>query len=132
MQVATASFTSQISVVRWGDETDRLGGAGKHITDVVGQPLQEVRSEFDLVVDNIVMRWARRALKTAVRYAEMYVSVFTNTTRPKTMADLARKSQIRTQQRHHGRPPFLVWDCHHQPRSAPRWDRSACDASCRR
>lgn len=70
VQVATASFTSQISVVRRRDETDRLGGTCKHVTDVVGQPLQEVRSELDLVVNDIVVRGTRRPLKTAVRYRE--------------------------------------------------------------
>ena len=67
MQVAPASFTSEVGVVRRGDETDGFGSASKHVADGVGKYLELVSLEPYFIVDNVIMGRAGRALKASMR-----------------------------------------------------------------
>ena len=66
MQVAATSLAGKISIIGGGDETDGFSGASKHITDRVGQQLQLIGLESNLIVHNIVMGGTSGALKSSV------------------------------------------------------------------
>ncbi len=64
MDVAPAALAREIGVIRGRDEADRLGRPREHVADVVRHALQLVRTNTDLVVHDVVVRRARRALKS--------------------------------------------------------------------
>lgn len=68
VQVAPPALAREIRVVRRRHQADGLGCTSKHIADCVGQVLQLVRAEAYAVVDDIVVRWAGRALEASVSY----------------------------------------------------------------
>lgn len=70
MNVAPATLTRQVRVVRRADERDGLRRAREHVAHVVRQLLQRVRGEPDLVVHDVVVRRPRRALEAPVRLQE--------------------------------------------------------------
>lgn len=70
MDVAPATLTRQVRVVRGTDKRDGLRRASEHVAHVVRQLLQRVRGESDLVVHDVVMCRTRRALEATVRLQE--------------------------------------------------------------
>lgn len=70
MDVAPATLTRQVRVVRRADERDGLRRAREHVAHVVRQLLQCVRGEPDLIVHDVIVRRTRRALQPAVRLQE--------------------------------------------------------------
>jgi len=70
MQVCTSTLARKVSVVRWGGERDGFGSTGEHVRNRVGESLEEVRLESDLIVDDVVVGGTDCALKTVVGLKE--------------------------------------------------------------
>ena len=70
VQVATTSLACKVGIIGGRDEADSFGGASKHITDGVGQQLQFIGLESNLVMHNVVVGRTSRALKTPMCYLE--------------------------------------------------------------
>lgn len=66
VEVAPPALAREICVVRRRHQADGLGRTRKHVADRVGQVLKLVRRETDVVVDDVVVRRAGRALEAAV------------------------------------------------------------------
>jgi len=67
VQVRAPTFACKISIVRWGGERDGFGGTSEHVRDRVSESLELVRLESDLIVNDVIVRGADRALKSVVR-----------------------------------------------------------------
>ena len=70
--MAPPALAREIRVVRRRHQADGLGRTRKHITDRIGQVLQLVRAEAYVVVDDIVVGWAGRALEASVSYIDLF------------------------------------------------------------
>ena len=66
MNVAPPALAREVRVVRGGDEADRFGRAREQVADVIREALQLVRADADLVVDDVIMCRAGRALQPPV------------------------------------------------------------------
>ena len=69
--VAPTPLASQVSVVRWRDEADSLGRTGEHVADRVGERLDGVSVETNLVVNNVVVSGTSRALEATMSYKRL-------------------------------------------------------------
>ena len=70
VQVRAPTFACKVSIVGWSSEGDSFGGTGEHVRDRVGESLEQVRLESDLIVDDVVMGGTDCALKTVVSLKE--------------------------------------------------------------
>jgi len=70
VQVSTPTFARKISIVRWSGERDSFGGTGEHVRNCIGESLEQVRLESDLIVDDVVVGGTDCALKTVVSLKE--------------------------------------------------------------
>ena len=70
VQVRTPTFACKVSIVSWSGERDGFGGTGEHVRDRVGESLEQVRLESDLIVDDVIVGGANCALKTVVGLKE--------------------------------------------------------------
>jgi len=70
VQIRAPTFACKISIVRWGGERDGFGCTSEHVRDRVGETLELVRLEPDVIVDDVIVRRTDCALKTVVRLEE--------------------------------------------------------------
>lgn len=66
MEIATAALAGQVGVVRRRHQAHGLCRAREHEADGVGQVLELVSLEANVVMDNVVMGGAGRALQSAM------------------------------------------------------------------
>ena len=70
VDVRAAALARKIRIVRGRDEAHSLGRASKEVARSVGERLQLVRLEANVVVYDVVVRRARGSLESAVRCEE--------------------------------------------------------------
>lgn len=76
VDVRAATLASKIRVVRGRNEADGFGRTSEEVARGVGERLQLVRLEADVIMHNIVVRRPRGSLKSAVCCKKKSVSVF--------------------------------------------------------
>lgn len=67
-QIASPTFAGDVGVIRRGHQTHSLCRACKHVAERVGQSLDFVSLEANVVVHDVIVGRARGALQPAVRY----------------------------------------------------------------
>jgi hypothetical protein len=66
VEVGTPTFARKIGIIRGGSERNGFCSASEHVRDRMGESLESVRPEPDLVVDDIIVSRTNCALKTVV------------------------------------------------------------------
>lgn len=67
-QIASTPFAGDVGIVSRGHEAHSLRRARKHVAERVGEPLDLVRFEPNLIVDDIIVSGPSGALQPAVCY----------------------------------------------------------------
>lgn len=62
VEVASPPLTRDIGVIRWGRQTDRLGGTGEHVADRIREALQFVSREPDPIMNDVIVCGTGRPL----------------------------------------------------------------------
>lgn len=131
MQVRTPAFACKVSIVRWSGERDGFGGTGEHVRDRVGESLEQVRLESDLIVDDIVVGGTDCPLKTVVGLKEE-IEICVGCP---LISRQSKSPRRHTHRRRRLRPcpqPFLVSGSHFDLRIVNRWGRSVYGVVSRR
>lgn len=71
VKVTSSPLARNVGVVCGRYKTDSFRSTGEHVADSVGEELDLVGTKLNIVMDEIVMRWASGALETTMGYVEL-------------------------------------------------------------